>query len=109
MDPAGAPRAGSCLRPRLGWMERRRPHLPAGFICALPGFGLGEKLRRHFNPPWWGSVRSVGHGTIYRRNGMSSSSGTTQSGRWPREMRGTLSKAFCVCCTRVSRLGTRRM
>lgn len=67
VDPAGAPRAGSGLRPRFGWMERRRPHPPARFICALSGFGLGEKLRRHFNPPWWGSVRSVGHGTIYRR------------------------------------------
>ena len=64
MDPPGAPRAGSGLRTRFGWMERRRPHPPARFICALSGFGLGQKLRRHFNPPWWGSVRSVGHGTI---------------------------------------------
>ena len=109
MDPPGAPRAGSGLRPRFGWMERRRPHPPARFICALSGFGLGQKLRRHFNPPWWGSVRSVGHGTIYRRNGMSSSSGTTQSGRSPRQMRGTLSKALRVCCTRFSQLGMPRM
>jgi hypothetical protein len=64
MDPSGAPRAGSGLRTRFGWMERRRPHPPARFICTLSGFGLGQKPRRHFNPPWWGSVRSVGHGTI---------------------------------------------
>src|SRR6516164_1194052 len=103
VDLACPPRTRRRLRTRLRRAERRGPHLSPDLIGALPLGGFGKELRRHLHP-YWRQPATLRHDF----SATSRSSGTTHSGRSPRDTRSTLSNALRVCFTRVSRLAPAR-